>query len=213
MLCESQPCAGLSCSTALRVPTHPTEPQHKFPPAQLLPPVLAFPRQQGMCPQERSHLDQAVGRRYHSLLSTGISKFFLACARHSEVCIRLTLLKPVGILPLSTTTGFVSTAPKPDSAEISSTAGWALLCSPGWMKHHASLVSQTTLPPALQISHPSPRVHPTISSALREPCPAGAFPLLTHLNLVCWTLWQPGMFLKTSFSCKEQERLSQRIPH
>lgn len=171
MLCESQPCAGLSCSTALRVPTHPTEPQHKFPPAQLLPRVLAFPRQQGMCPQERSHLDQAVGRRYHSLLSTGISKFLLACARHSEVCIRLTLLKPVGILPLSTTTGFVSTAPKPDSAEISSTAGWALLCSPGWMKHHASLVSQTTLPPSIADFTPQPS-----GPSHHQQCPEGTLP-------------------------------------
>lgn len=83
MLCESQPRAGLSCSTALRVPTHPAEPQLMFPPAQLLPPTLGFPMQQGTCPQGRSHLDQAVGRRYHSLLSTGIPKFLPACTRHS----------------------------------------------------------------------------------------------------------------------------------
>lgn len=35
---------------------------------------------------------------------------------------------------------------------------------------------------------------------------------MTHLNLVCWSLWQPGMCLNTSFSCKEQEGLSQHIP-
>lgn len=51
-------------------------------------------------------------------------------------------MKPVELLPSSTMRpGLVPAAPEPNSAEISSTAGWA--------KHHTRLVSQTTLPPSI----------------------------------------------------------------
>lgn len=50
----------------------------------------------------------------------------------------------MGILPLSTIAGIAPAVPKPDSAEISSTAAWALLCSPGWVKPHTRFVPQIT---------------------------------------------------------------------
>lgn len=81
-------------------------------------------------------------------------------------------MKPEGILPLSIMgPGFVPAAPKPDSAEISSTAGWALLCSPGWVKHHTGLVSQTMLPPSIADFTPQPS-----GPAHHQQCPGGTLP-------------------------------------
>lgn len=62
-------------------------------------------------------------------------------------------------------------------AEITCTTGWALLCSPGWVKHCIGLVPGMSHRPcslrASHISHPSPLVRSLISRALGEPCPAG----------------------------------------
>lgn len=68
--------------------------------------------------------------------------------------------------------------------------------APHWAHVCVGKGSQTLLPPSSQISHPSPSL-PSSAVPWGNPDPeTGVLPSpVTHLNLVCWSLWQPGMCL------------------
>lgn len=104
-------------------------------------------------------------------------------------------------------------------SKLRSPARPAGLCSAALeaVKRCTALVPGLSLRPRLL-----PAPHRGCHSPARCPPPSAAGPWgnlpprsshpVTHLNLVCWSLWHPGTCLKISFSCKEQEGFSQRVP-